>query len=389
VKRRLLLLVYQVGAAGMEQQMLHLAEALARRGDEVTVGSFGCWVDVSSAEAAGVRFVSLGRPRRRRDRIRAAPLIARLARERDLVHCTGWDASLWGRVGGILARRPVIVTDHSPDRAVDVSHRGKRRDRVIAWHNRVLDPLTYATVAVAERQVSVLRGEGVAEDRIVQIPNGVPVAALRSAAAQGPSRADLGIPDGAKVVLQVARFEPQKRHHVTLETVRRLREELGDDIHAVFCGIPGKTSAEFEQRVADVGGDWVHLLGQRGDIPGLLALADVAVLPSSAEALPMAVLEAMAVGTPQVATAVGEVGAILQSCGAGLVVDSDDLDGFAAAVRDILTDDAVAERLRAGALQCADGFDETRMTDRYAALFDAAIAGRPPTTAANVRPQGL
>ena len=385
MKRRLLLLVYQVGAAGMEQQMLHLAEALARRGDDVTVGSFGCWIDVTDAKEAGVRFVRLGRPRSRRDRVRAAPLIARLARDRDVVHCTGWDASLWGRLGGFLARRPVIVTDHSPSRAVDVSHGGARRDRLIALHNRLLDPLTYATVAVAERQVPVLRGEGVAERRIVQIPNGVPVDALRAAAQEGPTRAELGIPEGAKVVLQAARFEPQKRQHVTLDAVRRLREESGEDVHAVFCGIPGKSTEEFEQHVAEDGGPWVHVLGPRRDVPGLLALADLAVLPSSAEALPMAVLEAMAVGAPQVATNVGEVGSILRSCEAGLVVEPDDTEGFFTACRSVLTDPAVADRLREGATRCAEEFDEARMTDHYAALFDAAIEGRPPASAANVR----
>jgi glycosyltransferase involved in cell wall biosynthesis len=380
VKQRVLLLIYHVGPAGMEQQLLHLAEGLALDGHDVVVGCFDLNIDVSSVERSGVRFVKLGSGSRA-DRLLAVRRIGRLARGRDVVHCTGWDASLWGRVGAILAGRPVLVTDHSPDRGLDVSRDGASRQRVIGWHNRLLDPFTYATVAVAARQLPVLQAEGVRADKVVTIPNGVPVDRLQASAAAGPTRADLGIPDDAHLVVHVARFEVQKRQALTYDTVKALREELGD-VHVAFVGGHGSgLKEELEARIAQDGSTWAHVLGIRRDVPALLALADLAVLPSSAEALPMAVIEAMAMGVPQVATDVGEVGGVLRENGAGLVVDRDDLDGFREACRRALADRELAAELHEGALRGARHFDAREMIDRYTRLFAAAAAGRPPASA--------
>lgn len=363
----------------MEQQLLHLAEGLAREGHEVVVGCFDQNIDVSSVERSGVRFVDLGSGSRA-DRLVAVRHIGRLARRCDVVHCTGWDASLWGRLSAILARRPVLVTDHSPDRDLDVSRDGTSRRALIAWHNRVLDPFTYATVAVAARQLPVLREEGVAARKLVTIPNGVPVEQLRASAAGGPSRADLGVPADSRLVIHIARFHRQKRQAVTYEAVKALREELGD-VHVAFVGGHGAAlRQDLQARIDRDGADWAHVLGIRRDIPALLALADLAVLPSSAEALPMALIEAMAMGVPQVATDVGEMGGVLRAHGAGIVVQPDDLDGFRDGCRRVLADPALAAELREGAMRGARHFDADAMVARYAALFDAAAAGRPPGT---------
>jgi glycosyltransferase involved in cell wall biosynthesis len=369
----------------MERQLLHLAHGLAARGDDVAIACIHPWgIDFAEVMDAGVRILKVGRRHHRTDRLLAVARVARLARARDLVHCTGWDASLWGRIGGVLARRPVLVTEHTPGRETQVSEgSGASRAQLIAWHNRLLDPFTYATVAVAERQVPWLREEGVRADGIVHIPNGVPLAPVRAAArAGGVDRAALGVPDGARVVIHVARFEPQKRQAVTYETVRALRDELGEDVHVLFAGYGYEHKDALEERVRAAGdAAWVHFLGPRDDVAALLALADLAVLPSSAEALPMVVIEAMAVGVPQVATDVGDVAAVLRATGAGLVVDADDLGAFRAACRSVLTDAGVAARLREQALARADEFDAGVMVDRYSRLFDAAIAGAPAATA--------
>ena len=168
-----------------------------------------------------------------------------------------------------------------------------------------------------------------------------------------------------------------KRQAWTLEAVRRLREELGD-VHAVFVGkgpeMRGVRGARpGERRVRD----WAHMLGVRDDVPAVLSLADVAVLPSSTEALPMTMIETMAVGIPQVTTEVGELGPTLREADAGLTVPVEDLDAFHVACRAVLSDPDLRARLRDGALAAVDEFDATRMVDRYAALFEAAISGRP------------
>jgi glycosyltransferase involved in cell wall biosynthesis len=174
------------------------------------------------------------------------------------------------------------------------------------------------------------------------------------------------------VVIQVGRFLEQKRQAWTYRTVARLRDELGD-VHVVFAGV-GATLEQLERQARDDGASWAHFLGTRGDVPALLALSDLAVLPSAAEALPMVMIEAMALGVPQVATDAGDVGRVLRESGAGIVVGVDDEDGYLAACREVLADATVAARFRRAAPAAAERFAVESMAARYDELFDAAIA---------------
>jgi glycosyltransferase involved in cell wall biosynthesis len=369
------MLVNHLARAGMELQLMHLARGLAGLGHEVTIGCIEVRTDVSDLERDGVHVIELAGSSRAA-RMAAIPKIARLARRFDLVHCTEWEASLWGRMAAVVARRPTIVTEHTLDRGIQVSDAGSGRGRAIALHHRLLGPFTYAIVHVAEQQAAVLLAEDVPREKLVLIPNGVPLDHLRAVAASGLTRADIGVPEDAKVVMHVARFYSMKRQHWTLEAVRDLRDELGD-VHAVFVGI-GPDMDAFRERVAQMGAErWAHVIGVRDDVPAVLALADVAVLPSSTEALPMTMIETMAVGIPQVTTDVGELGPTLRDADAGLTVPVDDPEAFRLAIRAVLSDPALAARLRAGALGGVDRFDATRMVDSYAQLFEAAVSGHP------------
>ncbi len=378
--RRFLLLVNHLARAGMELQLMHLARGLVAIGHQVTIGCVEVRTDVADLERDGVRIVELS-GNSRAARMAAIPKIARLARNFDLVHCTEWDASLWGRMAAALARRPSVVTEHTLDRGIQVSEAGASRGRAIALHHRLLGPSTYAIVHVAADQAEVLLAEDVPPAKLVHIPNGVPLDHIRRVAAgAGVTRADIGVPEDAKIVMHVARFYAMKRQGWTLEAVRRLREELGD-VHAVFVG-KGPDLEAFRELIAETGaGDWAHVLGVRDDVPAVLALADLAVLPSSTEALPMTMIETMAVGIPQVTTEVGELGPVLREADAGLTVPVEDIDAFHVACRAVLSDPALHARLRDGALAAVDEFDATRMVDRYAALFEAAISGRPRESA--------
>jgi glycosyltransferase involved in cell wall biosynthesis len=330
-------------------------------------------------DAAGIEVVEL-RASSRIGRLLAVPRIARLARRADVVHCTMWDASLWGRLAAILARRPVIVADHATDRAVQLSAGGAPRAHWIARHNRALDGRTFATVACASTQLELLKGEGVAESKLVHIPNGVPVEELRRQARGGsPTRSDLGLPDDATVLMHVGVFRIEKNQAASLELTRRLREQLGD-VRLVFVG-GGRRRDEIERRARAMGADWALFLGMRDDVPALLALADLMILPSLSDAMPMTVLEAMALGVPVVASAVGDVPALL-SRGGGLCAPPGDLDAFADACLALLSDEGRRREVGARGRTVAGCFDSGVMVRRYMALFEAARAGMSPRAVA-------
>jgi glycosyltransferase involved in cell wall biosynthesis len=126
-----------------------------------------------------------------------------------------------------------------------------------------------------------------------------------------------------------------------------------------------------------MGADWATFLGRRDDVPALFRTADLAVLPSSAEGLPMSLIESMAVGTPVVATDVGDVRWLLDSTGGGLCVASEDEDAFADACGKVLGDSDLRRRLAEAGSVGAIEFDAPRMAERYAEVFEAAIVSGP------------
>jgi len=372
-RRRLLFVTNFLGWAGAETQLIHLATGLAERGHQVSIAAFGgVHVDSEPLERLGIGIYSFEAATRAR-KIASVPALARLARRAEVVHCSTFDATLWGRLAAALAHRKAIVTEHTPGREVQTSSSGHSRQRLIALHNRVLDTVTYATVVVARWQEPLLRGEGVRPASIVHIPNAVPMQELREASRAGVTRAQLGIPQHAKVVIHAARLFPYKGQRDTLEAVRRLRQSVGD-VHAVIVG-DGPDREGLEREAADADG-WAHVLGPRDDVPALLALSDLAVVPSRAEAMPMIVIEAMALGVPVVGTDVGDVRRILEEAGSGISVPVDDFEAFYAACHTVLVDPSLHRRLAEGAHTSSQAYDSSVMTERYDTLFEAAVEGR-------------
>ncbi len=370
--RRLVLVIDTLFWAGAETQLRHMAIGLRKLGHEVTLVAIADATSyVDDLEEAGVELRVLDL-KGRAAKLRAIPQLTRIARDADLVHCTGWDASLWGRLAAIRARRPVVVTEHTAGRDFQVSRSGASRERLIALHNRYLDRFTYATVVVAEAQVPLLESEGVRPESIVRIPNAVPLADLRQRAGEGIDRAELGVPEGSPLVVHAARFTPPKGQPVTLRAVSRLRETHGD-VRVLFAGA-GPEEEKVRRQAAEMGADWATFLGSRDDVPALLRAADLAVLPSTAEGLPMSLIESMAVGTPVVTTDVGDVRWLIDTTGGGLCVAKEDEDAFEEACEQVLGDDNLRRRLgEAGTIGVAD-FDAPRMAERYAEVFEAAIA---------------
>lgn len=361
---------------GAEVQLVHLARGLARRGHEVTICCMNVAV-IAEAELreSGVEVVSL-HAESRVQRLLALPRLIRLARRSEIVHCTIWDASLWGRIAAILARRPVIVAEHATDRGIHTSLSGASRADWVALHNRLLDPFTYATVVCAVAQREVLESEGVAAGKIVYIPNGLPVADTVEAAGKSPGRAAFGLPEDVALIMQVGLFREEKNQVGALEAVAGLREE-GRKVELAFVGGHGPTLPQVQARAEEMGADWAHFLGYRADVAAVLGLADILIQPSDADSMPMVLLEAMALGVPIVATDVGDIAAMLESR-AGIVVPPRDPAALRAACAELLEDPGKRAELGAAGREIAAGRDATEMAKRYELLIEDALEGRPP-----------
>jgi glycosyltransferase involved in cell wall biosynthesis len=242
----------------------------------------------------------------------------------DVVH-TVLDSSTgaWGRLAAWLTGVPVIV--HS-DRSLMTE--GTRAHRLLRpFLDRITRHFFPNAEAIAERLVST----GVPRDRITVVANGVDLDRFRpSDEARRVARSAWGLGDSATVAGFLGRFVPVKRIDVLLDAVTSLPVTSRPD-HIVFVG-DGPLMPDIRRRTeAD---PWLHtactFLGARDDVAEVLAGIDYLVLPSAMEGLPNAVLEAMAMAKPIVATRVSDVPLIVADV--GFLAPPEDVAGFAAAL---------------------------------------------------------
>ena len=174
--------------------------------------------------------------------------------------------------------------------------------------------------------------------------------------------------DGRLVIGGVGRLTRQKGFDLLVEATRRLVGE-GWPVEVRLAGV----GRERERLAAAAAGLPIRLAGFIHDVPGFLARLDMFCLPSRAEGLPLALLEAMMAGLPCLATAVGGVPAAVGD--AALVVPPDDVDALTKALQRLLGDSRLRAELagRARALAVRD-FDVARMVAATVAVYDEALA---------------
>jgi glycosyltransferase involved in cell wall biosynthesis len=203
-------------------------------------------------------------------------------------------------------------------------------------------------------------------EKIVVIPNAAAVAAR---AAQPVPRAELARNATAPIVLTIARLDAQKGISHLLDAAAAV-----PDVSFAIAG-DGPDRAALEAQTAKLGlADRVRFLGHRRDVPALLAAADLFVLPSLYEGLPLSVLEAMAAGVPVVATAIGGTDEVVRDGETGTLVPPADPLALAAAITRTLADRDQAKRLAAGAREfVAREYSVQSMVGAVSRLYDSLL----------------
>jgi glycosyltransferase involved in cell wall biosynthesis len=116
--------------------------------------------------------------------------------------------------------------------------------------------------------------------------------------------------------------------------------------------------------------------GARDDMPGVYASLDVLVLPSLVESMPMCLLEALAAGTPVVATRVGTVPELVIPDVTGLLIEPGDVSALAAAILRLLRDPELARSLgKAGQAHAVQHFSAEATAETYSGLYERVLAG--------------
>jgi glycosyltransferase involved in cell wall biosynthesis len=182
------------------------------------------------------------------------------------------------------------------------------------------------------------------------------------------ARAALKLGETAKVAVIVARLFPEKNHLMLLEAFAEVARRI-DKAQLLIVG-DGTERQAIENRIKQLNlENAVQLLGVRRDVPRLLAAADLFVLSSDREGLPIAVLEALAAGKPVVATAVGDLPAVVQDGETGRIVPPKNSSAFSEAMVEILTDLELSLKMEKNAKRAAEAYSLQAMLKKFDRLY--------------------
>ena len=279
----------------------------------------------------------------------------------DVVQTWIFAANTYGRVAARLARVPIVVV---AEMAVDLWKGRLERlldRRLAAWCDRL--------VGNSHAVVNFYRDLGVPSNRLAMIYSG---AGNEEPPLVDPAevRTSFGFEPAAPLVLFAGRLAEQKRVGDLLKALD-LVQHIQPDVRTLIAGDgPLRDRLEETAHAYDLDGR-VRFLGHRDDVPRLLAAANLVVLPSAYEGLPNVVLEAMRFRKPVVATAAPGTTEVVVDGETGILVPIGDIRLMARAIRDIVRDPALAQRMGdAGRFRAEENFRAEAMVAQFAELYE-------------------
>ena len=347
-----------------------VAGFLAERGHAVEVVTTAS--GQPAREAYPVRWVPRSLPPGVRH-LRGAALVRARAARNDVVYTTG----MFGRsfAGATAARRPYVVKLTADPAFERARRRGMVEGDVDAFQGARTD-LRVRVLRIA-RDVELRRAAhvfcpsgylrdlavswGIPATRVSVLPN--PYPALPDLPARDELRSRFGI--NGPTLAFAGRLGAQKALDVALAAV-----EAVEGVSLLIAG-----DGEERARLEALAGPSVRFLGPqpRERVLELFRAADASLLSSSWENFPHTVVEALAVGTPVIATRVGGVAEVVRDGENGLLVPAGDVDALAGSIRRFFSDDALRERLRSAAAESVRAYDRETIFGRLEGVLEAAV----------------
>ena len=367
------MLIKGLGLGGAERLLSQSIPFLDRAAFDYELAFFTPWKDdvVPDFEEAGIpvtclditRDTSLAAIKRLSDHLRSGGY--------DLVHTHSPYPSALARV--LLAGRSgtrLIHTEHS------LSASRKPLTRIA---NRLTYPFCDVVVSVSREVNKTVEGGWPGPRATRVIHGGIDEAAI-SPAHRSATREALGASDRSRIVGNVAHLRSQKGHATFLEAAARVAEEIPD---ALFVIVGREKEPGYQDELAKMAdelgiGDRVHFTGFQPDPYPFMASFDLFLMASDYEGFPIALVEAMAMGLPIVATDVGGVGEAIRDGVDGLLTPPGDADTLARHAVDLLQQPDHAAELAGRARERAlEEFTLAAMVRRTEDLYREVLGDAP------------
>lgn len=291
------------------------------------------------------------------------------AEQVDLIHAHQYTPFFYALLSGWFRHRPgVLFTEHGrwyPDYP--------RRKRIL--FNRLMLRSRDRVVGVGEAvRRALIDNEGLSPKRVSVVYNGIN---LEPYAGSSENRAevlrDIDCAEGDLVVMQIARLDHLKDHLTALRTIDRVRKVLPSAKLVLVGEGPErpKIEAEIAQRQLQ---SHVRLLGLRSDVARLLSVANLFLLTSISEGIPLTLIESMAAGVPIVSTDVGGVREVVDDGRTGILAPSGNDQSLADALLYLADNESLrlimAER---GRQRASQQFSERTMLESYRQLYEEML----------------
>lgn len=250
------------------------------------------------------------------------------------------------------------------------------------WPLRLLSQRFDAILPCSGYMAESLRASGLPPGRIQVVHLGIDIEGFVGSATRTRSsmRAALGVAPNEFVVLMLGNIREWKGQDVLLDAVARLPDELQSRVRVLLAGEASEADHAYLERLRALGERLrkpasVSFLGSRSDVADLLSAADVMVHASTApEPFGLVLVEAMAMGTPVVASDTGGPAEIIDA-GSGLLLRAGDAAQLAATLERLAGDDPLCRELAAGGRRRAAAFSADKVAHAHAAIYRRLLGG--------------
>ena len=375
ITRRVLIVSPSAKAAGSERALVGLARHLPEFGWQASVvlleaGPLSSWLETVGCSSV---VVQAHRTRQVHRAIATVAHLARLARSTrgDVVLSNMDKGHIYGGLAGFLVRRPAVLWQHGVP---------NDRHRIPSGGLEKLAALVPKASVIASSDLAVVAQQRVTRAPVHKVAPGIAVNEVAAASGRGSElRAALGWQEKTVVGI-VGRLQRWKGQEVFLQAAALLARERSDlqfcVVGGAILGWEGSYEADLHAQAErdPVLGNRVYFAGHQDDVYAWIDALDIVVHASFGEPFGLVLIEAMALAKPLVATDEGGPSEIVEDGISGLLVRSRDPHALAGAVRRIVNEAGLAERLSTGARARADTFTETKMAAGIAALLDGVVA---------------
>jgi glycosyltransferase involved in cell wall biosynthesis len=326
------------------------------------------YLDLRASDTPHVRVAGLGRSVRPADDLRALrAIVAEIRAFRpDIVHTHTAKAGVLGRVAARWCRVPVTV--HTFHGHLLQGYFSRPKTRAVIEVERALARRTTTLAVVGTRVRDDLLAAGIGRpDQYVVVPPGVPTPKQPD---KDVARADLGLPADAPVVAFVARMTAIKRPDRFAAVAHEVAARR-PDAHFVVAG-SGALLDDLRARTADLGAR-AHFLGWQSDVGAVYRAADVVVLTSDNEGMPVSLIEAAMCERPAVTTDVGSASDVVIDSETGFVTSLQSGDIAAAVVR-LLDEPDLAQKIGdAAGRRARESFGVSRLVADTERIYERAL----------------